>query len=278
MVLQNKVKNDHWNFKGSTFVSFHPYLGELSYLLDAYIDETAENIRFLREIVSIPLTIASKMATIKERESFGTINLEQSAEEILYDLQSIMMVTQRIVAIAEDENLYATIETFSAHLAGYDKMRYFLENSLESSTPPPLAKNILSKNDENSKPQKVMKTYEDEQLVFGWASIAKYADGTRPVDFQGDFLDAEDLELPTYEYVMNSRELNVEHIGGQEAEIVESVVFTLEKMDAMGIPRGTIPEGLWIGCKVHNKETFEKVKKGELAMFSIEGSAKRVEV
>ena len=45
----------------------------------------------------------------------------------------------------------------------------------------------------------------------------------------------------------------------------------------MGLPSGIVPEGLWLGFRV-NDATFKMVKSGELAMFSIEGSATRKQV
>lgn len=62
------------------------------------------------------------------------------------------------------------------------------------------------------------------------------------------------------------------------AVLVESVVFTEEKMQAMGIPAGTLPIGWWIGFKVTDEDVWEKVKDGTYPMFSIEGEAERIEV
>ena len=68
------------------------------------------------------------------------------------------------------------------------------------------------------------------------------------------------------------------HERGDCATLVESVVFTEEKMEAMGIPTGTLPIGWWIGFLVTDDDVWEKVKNGELSMFSIEGEAEREEV
>ena len=68
------------------------------------------------------------------------------------------------------------------------------------------------------------------------------------------------------------------HERGGAAVLIESVVFTEEKMKAMGIPSGTLPIGWWIGFKVLDEDVWEKVKDGTYSMFSIEGEAQRVEV
>ena len=68
------------------------------------------------------------------------------------------------------------------------------------------------------------------------------------------------------------------HERGDCATLDQSVVFTEEKMIAMGIPEGTLPVGWWIGFLVTDDDVWEKVKDGTYSMFSIEGEAERVEV
>ena len=46
----------------------------------------------------------------------------------------------------------------------------------------------------------INKFYDDEQLVFGWASVSKDAKGNRPLDWHGDLIDVEDLEKAVYDF------------------------------------------------------------------------------
>jgi len=124
----------------------------------------------------------------------------------------------------------------------------------------------------------ITKYYDDEQLVFGWASVAKDAKGVRPLDWQNDYIDAEDLETAVYKFNLDYRETNEMHAGPVKGQLVESIMFTKQKMAAMGIPEGTVPEGWWVGFKIADKETYLKVKTGLYKMFSIEGSGQRVQV
>ena len=101
---------------------------------------------------------------------------------------------------------------------------------------------------------KIAKSDDDKHLAFGWANVA------------------------AYQYVLLYREGGERHERGGAAVLVESVVFTEEKMQAMGIPAGTLPIGWWIGFKVTDEDVWEKVKDGTYPMFSIEGEAERVEV
>ena len=126
----------------------------------------------------------------------------------------------------------------------------------------------------------IQKSDEDKRLVFGWANIAIRANGEQIEDLQGDIVDPEDLEEGVYQYVLNFRDAGEEHIPGlrKKARMVESVVFTNEKLQAMGIPAGTVPLGWWIGFYVDDDETWEKIKNGTYTMFSIEGRGTRIPI
>lgn len=119
----------------------------------------------------------------------------------------------------------------------------------------------------------IQKSSDEKRLAFGWASISEDESGTALVDLSEDVIDPETLENAAYEFVKLYREGGEMHERGDCAVLVESVVFTKEKMAAMGIPDGTLPTGWWIGFYVTDDEVWEKVKSGEYPMFSIEGTA-----
>lgn len=125
---------------------------------------------------------------------------------------------------------------------------------------------------------KIMKSDDEKMLAFGWANVSMRVDGELIEDWQADIIEPEELENAAYEYVLLYREGGEMHERGGAAVLIESVVFTEEKMQAMGIPAGTLPVGWWIGFKVTDKDVWEKVKDGTYPMFSIEGEAERVEV
>lgn len=123
----------------------------------------------------------------------------------------------------------------------------------------------------------IMKSDDDKRLIFGWASVAIRKDGTQVVDHENDMIDPEDLEPAVYDYVLEYRDGGERHNPNlrKKARMVESVIFTKEKMKAMGIPEGTVPEGWWIGFKVDDDAAWDKIKKGIYKAFSIEGTAIR---
>lgn len=125
---------------------------------------------------------------------------------------------------------------------------------------------------------KIMKSDDEKMLAFGWASVSMRIDGELIEDWQKDIVEPEELENAAYEFVLLYREGGEMHESGGAAVLIESVVFTEEKMQAMGIPAGTLPVGWWIGFKVLDEDVWEKVKDGTYLMFSIEGEAERVKV
>lgn len=119
---------------------------------------------------------------------------------------------------------------------------------------------------------RVAKIAEDDQLVFGWASIAKTASGQMVVDSHDEIIETEDLEPAVYEYVLNFADMGVDHDGEPVGKMVESLMLTAEKAAAMGIS-GAVPEGWWIGFHIPDPDLFAKVKDGRYPAFSIQGTA-----
>ena len=115
----------------------------------------------------------------------------------------------------------------------------------------------------------ITKSDDEKMLAFGWANVSVSTEGEVVEDLQDDIIEPEELEAAAYRFVEFYREGGEMHEEKGKAVLVESVVFTKEKMEAIGIPEGTLPVGWWIGFKVLD---------GEYPMFSIEGTAKRIEV
>lgn len=125
------------------------------------------------------------------------------------------------------------------------------------------------------------KTENDKHQVFGWASVVKM-NGQPVIDRQGDWIDPEEIEKAAYAYVEKSRKGGHQHKRDGDApfhasNMIESIVFTDEKVEKMGLP-DDFPRGWWVGYKVHDEDTWAKVKSGEVTGFSIHGRGKRVEV
>lgn len=121
----------------------------------------------------------------------------------------------------------------------------------------------------------VAKVDTDRRLVFGWASVVLRQNGDVVVDSYQDVIAPDDLETAAYNFVLGYRELNERHAGVVKGHVVESMVVTPEKLVALGLSADALPTGWWVGFHVDDDAAWEKVKKGEYTMFSIEGSATR---
>lgn len=124
----------------------------------------------------------------------------------------------------------------------------------------------------------VAKADDERHMVFGWASVASLADGTSVEDYQRDILEIDELEDAVYNYVLYFRDGGEMHQRRGIGVLVESVVFTPDKLKAMGIPEGTLPSGWWLGLKITDDDVWAKVKDGTYTMFSIEGEATRTPI
>lgn len=127
---------------------------------------------------------------------------------------------------------------------------------------------------------RIAKTHEPKGLVYGWASIVATPDGGPVVDHQGDIIEPDDLEDAAVDFMLHHRATGEMHQGDASGTIVESLVASPAKYEAMGFPADvakTMPTGLWIGAKV-SPEVFAKVKDGTYRAFSIQGTAHRVPV
>lgn len=136
------------------------------------------------------------------------------------------------------------------------------------------------------------KVDDDKRQVFGWCSISK-KDGVDVVDLQGDHIPIEEVEKSAYSYMLTSRKGGNQHARitknfglaerarGDEplhvGDCIESMVFTPEKIEKMGLP-ATFPQGWWFGMQIHDEETWGQIKRGERAGFSIHGKGRREEL
>lgn len=124
----------------------------------------------------------------------------------------------------------------------------------------------------------IAKMNDDQHLVFGWANISINSDGSVPLDWQGDITAPQVLEKAAYQYVLKNKGTGEMHQGETVGHLVESVMFTKQKRESMGIPEGTVPDGWWIGFYVPDDEVVAKIKNGTYNMFSIQGKAKKIKV
>ncbi len=122
---------------------------------------------------------------------------------------------------------------------------------------------------------KIAKSVEDQQLIFGWASVSTIH-GEPVIDKQGDVIPTAELESAAYEYVLNCRQQGDMHETMGVGRLIESCMFTAEKQAALGIDLGK--EGWFVGFKVDDPDVWAAIKRGERPEFSIGGQGDRTTI
>ena len=122
---------------------------------------------------------------------------------------------------------------------------------------------------------KILKIDRETKVVYGWAYVCKEGDES-VVDHSGDIIEPKELEKAAHDFVVDCREGKIMHEGDVQAELVESLFFSEEVQKALEIELGKV--GWFIGMRIQDEELMEKIEKGELAMFSIGGTAIREEI
>lgn len=115
----------------------------------------------------------------------------------------------------------------------------------------------------------ITKADEDQNLVFGWASVIE-ENGEPVYDHQGHRISEDELEKAFYRYAEEARVAGEMHddYGEHVGKLVEAMVFTKAKQAALGIDLGKV--GAWVGYRV-NPAVFSKIKDGTYRMLSIGG-------
>lgn len=118
------------------------------------------------------------------------------------------------------------------------------------------------------KMDRVFNKNEERRQVFGLFSVVEQ-NGVPVIDSQGDVISEKDLEKSAYKYVKFSRMGDERHDERCKAILIESVVLTKEKQEALGINLGYV--GWWGGFEILDDALWAKFKSGEYQSFSIGG-------
>lgn len=111
------------------------------------------------------------------------------------------------------------------------------------------------------------------RVAYGWASIT--TEGGAPVtDRQDEVIETAELRRAVHEFMAEHRTGGLMHATLGVGTVVESLVFSDDVQQALGIDIGR--EGWWIGIRVDDEAVWRRVLSGELAAFSIGGSAVKV--
>ena len=123
----------------------------------------------------------------------------------------------------------------------------------------------------------------ERRLFGGWAYIAHARDGSQVVDHSGDVVDTPEawqaLSDSFVEYALESRSGDLDHVEFGAADLVEMFISDGEKRSALGLPDGSLPDGVYVSFKARSspagRRLWEQVKSGAIRSLSIVGDGWR---
>lgn len=123
-----------------------------------------------------------------------------------------------------------------------------------------------------SEPVEILKVLPEHRCIVGWASVAGVVDG------EGDVIDITDLHDAVLDMQKSgNRTAKLNHAGdGPIGEIVGSLVLDKATSAALGLSVRDQREGWIVQIFIEDESTWQAVRRGELAMLSIGGSAERI--
>lgn len=114
----------------------------------------------------------------------------------------------------------------------------------------------------------VLKVDTDQRIVWGWASVST-VDGELVYDAHGDAIEPHEMESAANAFMLDVRAAKAMHTGDMIGEVIHSLPLTKALADALGIT--CKQEGWIIAMKIHDDNTWNSVKSGKFAAFSIGG-------
>jgi hypothetical protein len=130
----------------------------------------------------------------------------------------------------------------------------------------------------------ITKVDTENRMVFGFFNVNKIGDELVE-DLQQDTIETEELEKAAYDFVLNARIAGESHLRKGVGNLVESMMFTYEKeqailktLEQIGIKDAQFSlgvEGWWGGFQITDEEVLAKIDKGDYPMFSVGGKAEQ---
>jgi len=112
-----------------------------------------------------------------------------------------------------------------------------------------------------------------QKVVTAWAYV-NTVEGKVVYDHSGDTISIETLEKAAHGYI-NKGVGKIDHSGGQIATLLESMVFSLEMQQMLGMDLGQT--GWLVRFKINDDDVWRDIQSGKLMDLSIGGSYESIE-
>ena len=127
---------------------------------------------------------------------------------------------------------------------------------------------VMDKSSNINSSVSIIKADDEQRIVWGWASVAT-ENGEPVFDVHGDHIPMEELTKASVDFMRNYRVGKREHFGKQTSDVIAMLPLSKSLADALGVQ--TNREGLIVGFKVYDDQTWSDIKSGDLPAFSIGG-------
>ncbi|PKK94891.1 MAG: DNA starvation/stationary phase protection protein [Tenericutes bacterium HGW-Tenericutes-5] len=129
-VMNTRLHNLHWNVTGKAFKQVHVYLEELYDDVFEKYDEVAERIKMLQGYPKASNKEYLETSKIKELAS-KDISTEDAFKSVFNDYGYLKELAMEVRIIADSEDDFVTVAILEAHVAFYDKVLYFVRQTLK---------------------------------------------------------------------------------------------------------------------------------------------------
>ena len=164
---------------------------------------------------------------------------------------------------AHQQDVFRNVFNSMMNQDGMDEGRAFAGAWAQAKKAPRIKKSVRTE---------FLKFDQEQRIAWGWAYVCKENDEI-VYDHSGEWIKPETLERAATDFMLSHRVGKTMHSGEKTSDIVHSMPVTKELCQALGIQSNR--EGWIIAQRIHDEETWAKVKSGNLPAFSIGGRAIR---
>lgn len=189
------------------------------------------------------------------------LGLDGSVHPIIVDGQALFRP-------GEDEDDY--VEAVYGEIDDESEKQDLLDAAIRA-----ILQTVMDKNEQYSSSITVVKMDDEQRIVWGWASVAT-ENGEPVYDVHGDHIPMSELTNASIDFMENVRVGKSLHQGEQVSSVIGCLPLSSELAKALGIESNR--EGLIMGFRVSDDETWSMIKSGELPALSIGGRGRRYAV
>jgi starvation-inducible DNA-binding protein len=126
--LYLKTHGYHWNATGPTFPALHTLFEDQYTEQWKALDDIAERIRSLGELVPQTYSAFSNLTAIKD--GYASLDSEAMVAELMHDHETVLATIRNVFKIAEAVGDQATMDMLNARTAAHDKHAWMLRATL----------------------------------------------------------------------------------------------------------------------------------------------------